>query len=259
MAAPGDQRLAGGHRILDRLAEIEALPAQFDEAAIEAGDFEQIVDQADEMIDLARHGFAQARRLLALDARTQNVQTSANRRQRVAQFMGEHGQKLVLAAVGLAQRFLGLLEPGDVAAHRGQADLLAIRIAEHEDVVDHPDAFAGLEMAEADFGFGAPLPEHARKEIVDDEILVLGKKEGLNRRFAELLDMVEANETAAGFVHVEGLERHVAHADEGRAVVRQQSEERFDEHVWPLSRLMSGSPLAQKAARRNQGIAQFPA
>jgi hypothetical protein len=44
----------------------------------------------------------------------QNLQGVADRGERVAQFVGQHGQKLVLAAISFGQGFLRLLDVCDV-------------------------------------------------------------------------------------------------------------------------------------------------
>ena len=52
----------------------------------------------------------------------ENVKAGAKRSQRVPKFVGKRGQKLILAAVGVLQGFLGTLpvrDVGDGAGHRG--------------------------------------------------------------------------------------------------------------------------------------------
>ena len=80
------------------------------------------------------------------------------------------------------QRLFGLLARGNVAAHCGEADRAVGGILDVEDVVDHPERFTGLEMAEPDFHFGTALTEHAREEFLDDEALIFGEEELLDVR-----------------------------------------------------------------------------
>ena len=66
---------------------------------------EQIVDQADHVIDLPVHHFVRvAQRAGRSPRQPQDLQRVANRRQRIAQLVGQRGEEFVLAAVGFPQR-----------------------------------------------------------------------------------------------------------------------------------------------------------
>ena len=51
----------------------------------------------------------------------------------------------------LTQRLFGPFAFGDVAANGGQANGFALRVPNVEDVINHPQRLAGLEVAEAEF------------------------------------------------------------------------------------------------------------
>src|SRR6202012_3165425 len=65
---------------------------------------EQVIDQANQMNELPIHYVANFRRVRAVWVLAQDVQAVAKRGERVAQFVRQRGEKLILAAVGLFQR-----------------------------------------------------------------------------------------------------------------------------------------------------------
>ena len=102
--------------VLDRVAhehrEIERHTAELDAAARDARDVEEIVDEAREVPELARHHLARARRAGGVVRRTgEKVQRVPDGRERVAQLVREGAEELVLAPV----RLLELLGDGAVA------------------------------------------------------------------------------------------------------------------------------------------------
>ena len=116
LAALPDRGLDRVHRSAHPRAQVHRLGAQLDLAAGDAADFEQVVDQAGELIGLA-HGHRQRGAVGAgqrLAARQQPVRVG-QRRQRVAQLVGQHGKELVLAPVGLGQRRGGGMQLVEVA------------------------------------------------------------------------------------------------------------------------------------------------
>ncbi len=111
-----------GH--LDRLGhhrgQLHRLAAKLHPAARDARDVEQIVDQADQVVDLALDDLALA--LAADTAQLHQLDAGQDGSQRVAQLVAEHGQKFVLAAVRLARL---LVQARVVDRHGGaQAQLL---------------------------------------------------------------------------------------------------------------------------------------
>ena len=92
------------------LVEIEELRTQADLSLRDARYVQEIIDEAGEMLDLARdHGqqvFGFGR--VGLEA-FQRLEGIAHGGQRIAQLMGEHSQEFILAAVGFAQLALQLV------------------------------------------------------------------------------------------------------------------------------------------------------
>ena len=88
---------------------------------------------------------------LRLARQAHDLERVADRRQRIAQLVGEGGEELVLAAVGAAQRLLDRLAAGHVddrAEHARRRVAVAVDRAVHLDPVDAavgPD-HAALEM-----------------------------------------------------------------------------------------------------------------
>ena len=127
LAARVDQRPRGLDRARDHRGEVDRLALQRDLAARDARDVEQVVDQPRQLVDLALDDVARARALLVGQLlEPHQLHRVADRRQRVAQLVRQHGQELVLAAVGLAELLLALaqargrgLELGGALARRG--------------------------------------------------------------------------------------------------------------------------------------------
>ena len=87
-------------------------------------------------------------------ARSSRYDRAADRRERVAQLVREHGEVLVLAPIRLAQRVEGVLSLGDVADRHGH-EPAALRGDERDGGVDADPAAAGLDVA------------HPELEVVD--------------------------------------------------------------------------------------------
>ena len=104
----GNERLSGRDGVTHNLRQIDALLSQFDQPPGEAGNFEKVIYKSDQMAHLARHDVMHPRRFGVVDARSQDVQAIPDWRKWIAQFVGQHGQELVLTTVGVAQRFLSL-------------------------------------------------------------------------------------------------------------------------------------------------------
>ena len=92
---------------LDRAAQhfgqLHRLPAQLEQAAADARGLEQVVHQPHQVVDLPFHHAAHLpfpRR----GVQAQQLQPAAQRRERIAQLVGEHGDEVVLAPIGLEQR-----------------------------------------------------------------------------------------------------------------------------------------------------------
>ena len=105
-----DERLRRLHRPFDDAFDADPFPPKPNPTGADAGDIQQIVDQVRQLTDLARDdaaGLQLDRVLVRLPA--QQHQGVADRRQRVAEFVAQHRQELVLAAGQIGQR-LGLFQ-----------------------------------------------------------------------------------------------------------------------------------------------------
>ena len=115
--------------VLQRLArherEVERLEPELNLLSSDAGDVEEVIHQVRELGRLSVDHRQRPPRLLTAWRRSlEDIGAVADRRQGVAQLMRQHGQKLVLAVVGLGelavgfpQRLLGPLPLGDVTHH----------------------------------------------------------------------------------------------------------------------------------------------
>ena len=103
---PGGRTRLGGvvvHRSSYQVAELEPFGPDLELAAADPRDVEEIVDETRELIALAVDDPLNAsRRLFPRRRMGQDVRGIANRGEWVAQLVREHGEELVLAAVGLA-------------------------------------------------------------------------------------------------------------------------------------------------------------
>ena len=88
------------------VASVDAFAPQCDLAARDPGDVHQVFDEPREVRDLTMDDVpCPSRVVVSRVRRAENLLGAADRRQRVAKLVGERGQKLVLAPVGL--RLLG--------------------------------------------------------------------------------------------------------------------------------------------------------
>src|SRR6185295_19576796 len=118
-------------------------------------DVQQVVDQPGEVDDLPLDGLASPRPLLVGGSEgAHDVEAGADRRQWVAQLVAEHGQELVLAPAGLAERRLGPFAIGDVAVDPRRPHEATHRVADRREgegdveplaVLAHPRGLEGLD------------------------------------------------------------------------------------------------------------------
>ena len=110
MAFLFDERLACFQRVAEKIRCVDTRPVQVDLAETDPGDFKKVVDKANEMIDLTLRHIQQARlRIHGSKFPFEHIHGIADRSERVAQFMRQGGEELVLAAVGFLQRGFGLM------------------------------------------------------------------------------------------------------------------------------------------------------
>ena len=104
-----------------------ALSARDDLSAGDPGDVEQVVDDAGHVLDLL--GDDVDRPVEVGPARpfdAHDLNGVADRSQRVSQLVGEHGEEVILALVGVAERFLHSLAVVDVGDDRADAQDRAV-------------------------------------------------------------------------------------------------------------------------------------
>jgi hypothetical protein len=101
---------------------------QRDLALADPRDVEQVVDQVRQVGEHPVHARADVLGAFGRDVLAQQVQAAAQRRDGIAQFVGQHGQEAVLVAIGPAQ---GL---GGPPVRRAGFDLLALLVEVEEHV-----------------------------------------------------------------------------------------------------------------------------
>ncbi len=111
MRAPGHQWRGCFQCRLHHAPQVQPLALQGELAGRDARHIEQLVDEAHEVAHLPLHHVGQAAQLHRIVGRPwQQLQPRADRGQRVAQFMCQSGEELVLAKIRQAQRVVGLLQ-----------------------------------------------------------------------------------------------------------------------------------------------------
>ncbi len=109
MAGLVDQRPVRLDGTADDGGDFHGLQPQLDSAGGDPRDLQQVVDEPHHVIDLPLQHFQHAIGSRVVAARQpQDIERIADRRQRIAELVGQRRQKLVLAAVSLKE---GLLKP----------------------------------------------------------------------------------------------------------------------------------------------------
>ena len=172
-------------RVGQHLAQVDPFHLQHHLAVVDAGDVEQVVDQVDHVRDLPLHHGAHAgrgHRVVGADA--QHVDAVADRRERIAQFVRQHGEELRLAAVGFAQRFHRAhpLDVGPAALDDGfhQRHLARPPGARHVLVHGHHrHQLAPLDQRAADDRLDADRIEHGGAFVARNFAVEVGDAQGL--------------------------------------------------------------------------------
>ena len=119
LAAGLDERPAGLHGVGDDRRDVEGLLVELDLAAGDPRDVEEVVDEPDHLLDLPVDHVARPAEVDVVDAELlEELDGVADRREGIPQFVGEHRQELVLAAVVLLDV---PIEPRVVDRYRGAA------------------------------------------------------------------------------------------------------------------------------------------
>ena len=111
--------------LLDDQPQLDRLLAEFQLARGDAGHVQQVIDQPHDLIHLPLHQGVGLLVGLRVGGEAEDLQGVADRGERVAKLMGQHGEELVLAAVGVPQRLFRALAVGDLAVAATQAEVLA--------------------------------------------------------------------------------------------------------------------------------------
>ena len=101
-----NQRLRGLDRELQTSADIDHFALQLDAALRDPGHVQQVVEQSTKMHGLPLDDADERPLTLVLYESRQQLRGVGDRRDRIAQLVREHGEKLVLAAIGVFQRRL---------------------------------------------------------------------------------------------------------------------------------------------------------
>ena len=111
------QRHRGFDRRVENRAQRRRRALHGELAAIDARDVEQIVDQPHQQLQLALHRLM---RRIGAPGELQRIQRVAERRQRIAQLVGERGEEFVLAPVDLEHSRNGTHVSPKAAARKGR-------------------------------------------------------------------------------------------------------------------------------------------
>src|SRR5690349_5560951 len=129
MAATFDERHARLDRAGDCRLKIDDLVLELDLTLADTADVEQIVEEPRHLVNLAlEHRVQRFVRGVASCSASQHLGDVANRRQRIAQFVTEHCEKLILAAIGSAQKLLDAYPIRYIACRLGNADHTSLPI-----------------------------------------------------------------------------------------------------------------------------------
>ncbi len=121
------QRPACLDRQLDDAIELDQLFLEDDRSAGDPGNVEQVVDDPGHVLDLFGDDLDRPEQVGAAGPfDSHDLNGVADGRQRVPQFVGEHGEEMVLALVGITKRFLHSFSVVDVGDDRADAQNRAI-------------------------------------------------------------------------------------------------------------------------------------
>lgn len=112
-----DQRAYLLDRIMDDLAQVNRSRFQLDQAPVNTRNVKQMIDQSGHVPDLPADDVAGLPQLVATElALSEQVGRDAYWRQRIAQLMGQHRQKLIFSLASFLKVFSGKLLLVDIGA-----------------------------------------------------------------------------------------------------------------------------------------------
>jgi hypothetical protein len=131
-----DDRHAGVDCMSDDFAQVDVLSVEPQLSRGDAADVEKVVDQPGQLEGLTHDRVAHPReRGIRRTLDLQKAGGGDDGRERIAKLVAEDGEEIVLAPIGLAQRFLGAVAFGDVLAHSEHAARIHHLAAEEEPVI----------------------------------------------------------------------------------------------------------------------------
>ena len=132
-------RLARLDGVAENPEKVAPFLFQFYFALADTRNFDEIIHQPDEMLDLPLHHREQFFRVEASrPMASEHMQAVADRRQGIPQFMGERRQKFVLSTIGVLQPLLDLLALANVPRHHLDRLLSLPEYGRRDDFHRHP-------------------------------------------------------------------------------------------------------------------------
>src|SRR5579864_8211569 len=127
MPPRANQRLAHLHRVLDHFVDLDRGLLQYDPAAQDPRDIQQIIHQPCEMSGLSFDDGPRPFELrLVWRMHAQYLRRIADRCERIAQLVCQHGQEFILALIDVLQRLFGLSAGRDIETDTNQEVPLAL-------------------------------------------------------------------------------------------------------------------------------------
>ena len=226
-----------GGQTRDR-GEVAGLPLERELPPGDARDVEEIIDQPSHVRDLAIDDVPRPiEPRLRLPEPPEDLHGAADRGQRIAELVGEDGDELVLAAIGLPQRLLRLALRGDVGVRAEPADDAPRIIAERESAREEPPIPASM-AAQREGVLPGLAARDVPAELLGDARDVLGVVELLPAPTLHLLER-RPGEFEPAPVVPEDVARLVGHPGELRDVVGEGPEQ----HLALAQRRLGPLPL----------------
>ena len=227
LPAIANQRGVPGRRPLHDRRHVDRIPAQLQGAAVDARQVEQVVDEPREARTIALDDLLRASDARIVSARhaLQQLDRAADRRERVAQFMGERREERSLALLENAERRGGFLALGDVETRADIAGKLARAVEARRAVIEYPaiDAVVATQpVFERERFFR--IERIRERGLARSEIL---RMEARRPAVALLLVDRAAGEREPCTVDVDVAARRIGHPQRHRCLVGHDAKTRF--------------------------------
>ena len=189
-------------------------------AVLQAGEVRIHFDVVDREAQQIGAAVAQALASLAIDVDQSAAQIVDKKR--LARLLDQVAETLL----ALTQGHFRFLAFRDIARDRGDADRIAPRVADEEQIPAHLDGGAGLEVAKAEIPFPGAVAHQAGHHRAQEKRPVLPHQVIDDARALDFLQAVEADQALAGFVQVIRLAVKRRETDEIRAFLDELFETR---------------------------------